>query len=85
MQCLFWISLVFQTPVAIFLFVYLNIINVDSLLRKRKEFIVVCFIAGALLSPPDIFTQLLIALPLWVLLEVTTLIFLVIDEYGHRI
>ena len=85
LQCLFWSSLVFQTPVAIFLFVYLNIINVDSLLRKRKEFIVVCFIAGALLSPPDIFTQLLIALPLWVLLEITILIFLVIDEYGHRI
>ena len=85
LQCLFWISLVFQTPVVIFLFVYLNVINVDSLVRKRKEFILICFVAGALLSPPDIFTQLLIALPLWILLEITIFIFIVIDEYGHRI
>jgi len=85
LQCLFWVSLVFQTPVAIFVSIYLNIMNVNSLVRKRKEFIVVCFIAGALLSPPDIFTQLLIALPLWILLEITIFVFIVIDEYGHCI
>lgn len=85
LQCLFWVSLVFQTPVAILLFIYLNIINANSLVRKRKEFIVVCFIAGALLSPPDIFTQLLIALPLWILLEITIFICIVIDEYGRCI
>ena len=85
LQCLFWVSIAFQTPIAIFLFIYLNIINASDLVRKRKEFIIVCFIAGALLSPPDIFTQLLIAVPLWVFLEITIFIFIVIDEYGHRI
>lgn len=85
LQCLFWVSLVFQTPVAIFVLIYLNIMNVNSLMRKRKEFIVVCFIAGALLSPPDIFTQLLITLPLWILLEITIFVFIVIDEYGNCI
>ena len=83
LQCLFWVSLVFQTPVAIFLSVYSNIINVNGLAKKRKELIVVCFIAGALLSPPDVLTQLLIALPLWILLEITIFVFITIDEYAH--
>jgi sec-independent protein translocase protein TatC len=70
-------------PVVIFLCLYLNIIDVTSLIGRRKELIILCFIAGALLSPPDVFTQLLIALPLWILLEIAILIFIVIDEYSH--
>jgi Sec-independent protein secretion pathway component TatC len=38
-----------------------------------------------LLSPPDVFTQLLIALPLLMLLEIAILIFIIIDEYSHCI
>jgi Sec-independent protein secretion pathway component TatC len=37
LQCLFWVSLVFQTPVAIFLSVYSNIINVNGLAKKKKR------------------------------------------------
>jgi len=36
----------------------MNIIDVTGLIGKRKEFIIVCFIAGALLSPPDEFAKL---------------------------
>ena len=85
LQCLFWISIIFQIPVLIFLCLYMNIIDVTGLIVKRKEFIIVCFIAGALLSPPDVFTQLLIALPLLMLLEIAILIFIIIDEYSHCI
>lgn len=83
LQCIFWINIIFQMPVVIFLCLYLNIIDVTSLIGRRKELIILCFIAGALLSPPDVFTQLLIALPLWILLEIAILIFIVIDEYSH--
>jgi len=85
LQCIFWISIIFQIPVLVFVCLYLNIIDVTSLIGKRKEFIILCFIVGALLSPPDIFTQLLIALPLWMLSEIAILIFIVIDEYSHSI
>lgn len=83
LQCIFWTNIIFQIPVVIFLCLHLNIIDVTSLISRRKELIIVCFIAGALLSPPDVFTQLLIALPLWILLEIAILIFIVIDEYSH--
>jgi sec-independent protein translocase protein TatC len=85
LQCIFLISIVFQIPVLVFVCLYLKIFNVTSLIVKRKELIIVCFIVGALLSPPDIFTQLLIALPLWMLSEIAILIFIVIDEYSHSI
>jgi sec-independent protein translocase protein TatC len=52
LQCIFWISIIFQIPVLVFVCLYLNIIDVTSLIGKRKEFIIVCFTVGALLSPP---------------------------------
>jgi sec-independent protein translocase protein TatC len=81
-NCLFWVSFVFQIPVLLFLLIYLNILDIELLLNRRKESTIICFIIGALLSPPDIFTQVLIALPLCVLLEVMILLFILIDEYN---
>lgn len=81
-NCLFWVSFVFQIPVLLFLLIYLDILNIELLLNRRKECTIICFIIGALLSPPDVFTQVLIALPLCVLLEVVILLFILIDEYN---
>lgn len=80
-SCLFWISIAFQFPVLLFLSVYLKLVSIESLLNKRKECIIFCFIVGALFSPPDILTQVLIALPLCILLEFMILFFIVLDEY----
>ena len=38
--------------------------------RKRPYVIVGCFIVGMLLTPPDVVSQLLLAVPTWVLFEV---------------
>lgn len=81
LNCFFWVSFVLQLPIILFLLVYFNIIKLNSFVNKRKEFIVSCFILGALFSPPDIVTQLFIALPLLILSEIAILFFIVIDEY----
>jgi sec-independent protein translocase protein TatC len=41
----------------------------DALAAKRPYVVVVCFIAGMLLTPPDIISQTLLAIPVWLLFE----------------
>jgi sec-independent protein translocase protein TatC len=81
LNCFFWVSFVLQLPTMFFLLIYFNIIKINLFLHRRKELIVFCFILGALFSPPDILTQLLIAFPLLVLSEIAILFFIAIDEY----
>ena len=81
-SCLFWISFIFQVPIVVFLLIYFNLITINFFISWRKECILICFIFGALFSPPDVLTQLLIACPLWIFLESVILFFLVIDEYN---
>jgi len=80
-KCFFWVSLSFQLPLLIFMFLYLNVISVSSVVRKRKELIVLFCILGALFSPPDMSTQILIAFLFWVLMEITLLFFILANEY----
>ena len=81
LNCLLWISLLFQLPSLIFLLLYLKFIDITSILLRRKECILLCFVCGAMFSPPDILSQLLIAFPLWLFLEIIILLFMIIDRY----
>lgn len=80
-KCFFWVSLSFQSPLLILMFLYSNVVSLASVLTKRKEFIVFFCILGALLSPPDAWTQMLIAFSFWALTEATLLFFILTDEY----
>ena len=80
-KCFFWVSLSFQLPLLIFMFLYSNVISFTSVFRKRKEFIVFFCILGALLSPPDVWTQMLIAFLFCALTETTFLFFILTHEY----
>jgi sec-independent protein translocase protein TatC len=59
----------FEIPVATYLLVWSGITTVASLTAKRPYVIVGCFIAGALLSPPDVLSQTMMAVPMWLLFE----------------
>ena len=61
-------------PIFIYLSNSIGIVNKDLLKKYRKHTIVIAFIAGALLTPPDIITQCLIALPLILLHELSILL-----------
>jgi len=65
-------GLAFQLPVFAFFLAKLGVINSSFLKRKRKWAVVVILIAAAVLTPsPDVVSQLLMALPLLVLYEVS--------------
>lgn len=69
LKLFFAFGLAFEIPIATVLLVWTGATDVDSLKRKRPYVIVGCFIVGMLLTPPDIISQVLLAIPMWVLYE----------------
>lgn len=63
-------GLAFEIPIATMLLVWSGLATADGMARKRPYVIVGCFIVGMLLTPPDVVSQLLLAVPTWVLFEV---------------
>lgn len=60
----------FEVPVATILLVMIGATTPESLAQKRPYIIVGAFVIGMLLTPPDIISQTLLALPMWVLFEI---------------
>jgi len=63
-------GLVFELPIVIFFLARLGIVDHKWLARNRKYALLMAFIVGAVLTPPDVFSQVSIALPFIVLYEV---------------
>ncbi len=65
----FAFGLAFEIPVATVLMVLVGITDTESLRSKRRYIIVGAFVFGMLLTPPDMISQTLLALPMWALFE----------------
>lgn len=59
----------FEVPVATVILVYFGITTPDDLTSKRPYVIVGAFVIGMFLTPPDVFSQTLLAVPMWMLFE----------------
>ncbi len=60
----------FEVPVAVVVLVKMDVVNIAKLKEIRPYVIVGAFILGALLTPPDVVSQFMLAIPLWLLYEV---------------
>lgn len=69
LKLFFAFGLAFEIPVATVILVSTGITNHSSLAKKRPYIIVCCFIFGMLLTPPDVISQSLLAIPTWLLFE----------------
>ncbi len=65
----FAFGVAFEVPVATIILVLMGITTPDALTSKRPYIIVGAFVVGALLTPPDAISQLLLAVPMWLLFE----------------
>jgi sec-independent protein translocase protein TatC len=63
-------GLTFETPVIVVVLVRLGIVGLDKLKAARPYIVVGAFVIGAIFTPPDVISQLLLAIPLWLLYEV---------------
>src|SRR5690554_738349 len=70
LQLFFAFGFAFEIPVATVLLIHAGVITPDALAAKRPYIVVGCFVIGMLLTPPDIFSQVLLAVPMWMLFEV---------------
>jgi len=66
----FAFGIAFEIPIAVFLCIWAGLVEPDSLAGKRPYVVVCCFVVAMLLTPPDPFTQSMLALPMWALFEV---------------
>ena len=59
----------FQVPVAVILLVRMGVVSVEKLREIRSYVIVGAFVIGAIFTPPDVVSQFMLAVPLWLLYE----------------
>lgn len=70
----FAFGIAFEVPVATFILVWTGVTTVDTLAAQRRYIIVGAFFFGMILTPPDVFSQTFLAVPMWVLFEVGLLV-----------
>ncbi len=70
LKMFFAFGFAFEIPVATLLLVWSGATNVATLRQKRAYVLVGCFIFAMLLTPPDVISQVLLAIPMWALYEV---------------
>ncbi len=69
LKLFFAFGVAFEIPVATVLLAMTGLTSAQSMGRKRPYVIVGCFVVGMLLTPPDIITQVMLAVPAWLLFE----------------
>jgi sec-independent protein translocase protein TatC len=69
LKLFFAFGLAFEIPIATVLLVWSGLSSVESLARKRPYVIVGAFVIGMMLTPPDVFSQTFLAIPMWLLFE----------------
>ena len=74
MKLIFAFGICFELPVVLLLLTKSGILTPDDLAKKRKYSILIAFVIAAILTPPDVISQILLALPIIVLYELSILL-----------
>ena len=68
-------AVVFQFPIVLFTLLTLGVINVESMRKRRPVVIIGLLVLAGFLTPPDVVSQIALALPCWLFYELSILIF----------
>jgi sec-independent protein translocase protein TatC len=69
LKLFFAFGLSFEIPIAVVILSWMGAVEPNNLAKKRPYVFVLCFVLGMLLTPPDIISQTLLAVPMWLLFE----------------
>jgi sec-independent protein translocase protein TatC len=67
-------GLTFETPVVVVVLVRMRVVSLEKLKSIRPYVIVGAFVIGAIFTPPDVISQIMLAVPLWLLYELGLLV-----------
>lgn len=84
MTLFFAFGVAFEIPVAVVLLVWIGVVDVKTLKKARPYVVIGCFVVGMILTPPDIFSQTLLAVPMWMLFEIGLLFGGMIKKRGDH-
>ncbi|WP_304526317.1 twin-arginine translocase subunit TatC [Halomonas sp. I5-271120] len=70
LKLFFAFGVAFEIPIATFLLIFSGATTVESLSKKRPYVVLGCFVVGMLMTPPDVISQSLLAVPMYLLYEV---------------
>lgn len=62
-------GIAFEVPIAVVVLVHLGVVDIKTLKEIRSYVIVAAFVIGAIFTPPDVVSQIMLAVPLWLLYE----------------
>ena len=77
-------GIAFEIPIATMLLAMTGLSTADKMAHKRPYIIVGCFIVGMLLTPPDVVSQLLLAIPTWLLFELGVMLARVVEKRSEK-
>lgn len=75
-------GITFEVPVAVVLLVKMGMVSVAKLREIRPYVVVGAFVIGAIFTPPDVISQFMLAMPLWVLYELGIIVASMISKRG---
>ena len=70
LKLFFAFGISFEIPIATILLIKSNFITIEKLSSNRPYIILFSFFVGMLLTPPDVISQILLAIPIWILFEI---------------
>ncbi|MBI9036596.1 MAG: twin-arginine translocase subunit TatC [Bacteroidales bacterium] len=70
----FAVGIVFELPIFMYFFTKVGLVTPSFLKKNRKYMLVICLILSAIITPPDVFSQILVCIPLIALYEISILI-----------
>jgi sec-independent protein translocase protein TatC len=74
LKLFFAFGIVFEIPIATILLIWSGATTANDLAKKRAYVLVSCFVIGMLITPPDVISQTLLAVPMWLLFEIGILV-----------
>lgn len=80
LKLFFAFGMAFEIPIGTVILVATGVTDCKSLSEKRPYLVVACFVIGMLLTPPDVISQTLLAVPMWLLFELGLLFSRMIEK-----
>ncbi|MGI9346155.1 MAG: twin-arginine translocase subunit TatC [Gammaproteobacteria bacterium] len=77
-------GLAFQTPIVVIALITLGVVSAKRLAHMRPYIVIGCLVSGMLLTPPDVVSQLVLAIPIWTLFELGLLLGRLLTYYRTR-